>query len=92
MFIVSFTGIVNASNHSKCVSLSNKKCEIQPTLINLHPNEYSQELHYYSFAVKLDRCVGNCTTSNDLSNKVCVPNKAENLNIHVFNMITGINK
>ena len=24
MFIVSLTGIVNASNHSKCVSLSNK--------------------------------------------------------------------
>ena len=28
----------------------------QPTLINLHPNEYSQELHYYPFAVKSDRC------------------------------------
>ena len=92
MFIVSLTGIVNASNHSKCVSLSNKKCEIQPTLINLHPNEYSQELHYFSFAVKLDRCVGSCTTPNDLSNKVCVPNKAEDLNIHILNMLTVINK
>ena len=30
---------------------------IEPTLINLHPNEYSQEFHYYPFAVKLDRCV-----------------------------------
>ena len=39
----------------KCVSLSNQKCMIQPTLINLHPNEYSQEFHYYPFAVKLDR-------------------------------------
>ena len=29
------------------------KCLTQPTPINLHPNEYSQELHYYSFAVKL---------------------------------------
>ena len=44
----------------------------QPTLINSHPNEYSQELHYYPFVVKLDRCVGNCNTLNDLSNKVCV--------------------
>ena len=48
---------------------------IQPTLINLHPNEYSQEFHYYPLAVKLDRCVGYCNTLNDLSNKVCVPNK-----------------
>ena len=27
---------------------------IQPTLINLHPNEYTQGLHYYPFAVNLD--------------------------------------
>ena len=48
------TGILNASNHTKCVSLSNQKCMIQPTLINLHPDEYSQEFHNYRFAVKLD--------------------------------------
>ena len=42
--------------------------------------------------VKLDRCVGSCNTLNDLSNKVCVPNKTEDLNLSVFNMITGINE
>ena len=62
---------------------------IQPSLINLHSNEYNQELHYYSFAVKLDKCVEKCNTLNDLSNKVCVINKTEVLNIHVFNMIAG---
>ena len=40
------TSIVSTSNHTKCVSLTNQKCMIQPTLINLYPNEYSQELHY----------------------------------------------
>ena len=64
----------------------------EPTLINLHPNEYSQEFHYYSFAVKLDRCVGSCNTLNDLPNKVRVPNKIEDLNLSVFNMITAINE
>ena len=44
MFIVLLTKIVNASNHTKFVSLSNQKCGIQSTLTNLHPNEYSQEL------------------------------------------------
>ena len=63
------TGIVSASNHTKYVSLSNQKCMTQPTLIDLHPNECSQEFHYYTFAVKLDRCVGSCNTLNDLSNK-----------------------
>ena len=64
----------------------------QPTLINLHANEYSQEFHYYPFVVKLDRCVGSCNTINDLSNKVCILNKAEDLNLSVFNMVTGINE
>ena len=44
------------------------------------------------FPVKLDRCVRSCNTFNDLSNKVCVPNKTEDLNLIVFSMITGINE
>ena len=35
-------------------------------------------LHYYNI--------------HDLSNKVCIPNKTEDLNLRVFNMITGINE
>ena len=86
------SGLVNGYNHTKCVSLINQKCQIQPTLTNLHPNEYSQEFHCYPFVVKLDRCVGSCNTLSDLSNKVCIPNKTEDLNLSVFNMITGINE
>ena len=71
----------------------------QRALVNLCPNEYSQELvkvkntvKYYPFAVKLDRCVRSCNTLNDLSNKVCVPNKTESLNLSVFDMTTRINE
>ena len=60
MFIGLSTSIVSASNHTKCVPLSNQKCMTQPTLSSLHPNEYSQELRYYPFAVNLDRCAGSC--------------------------------
>ena len=91
MFIILLTSIVNASNYTKYVSLDNRECEIQPTLINLHPYEYSQELHYYPFAVKVGKCVGSCNTLNDLSNKIGVP-KIEDLNIHVFNTIAGNNE
>ena len=81
MFIELLTGLVNASNHTKCVSLRNQKCMTQPTLINLHPDEYSQELQYYPFVVKLDKCVERCNTLNNLSNKVYAPNKTEDLSI-----------
>ena len=79
-----------ASNHTKCVSLRNQKCMIQPARINLHPNEYSQEFHYDPYSVKLDRWVESCNTLNDLSNEVYVPNKTEDLRLSVFNMITWL--
>ena len=66
IFMELLSNIVNTSNHTKCVSLSNRKCKIQPTLVNLHPNECSQEFHYYPFAVKLDRCNGSCNNLNGL--------------------------
>ena len=69
MCIGLLTGLVNGSNYVKCVSLTNQKCTTQAALINLHPNEYNQELHYYRSAVKLDICVGSCDTLNDLFNK-----------------------
>ena len=68
MFFRLLTGIVCTSNNTKFVSLSNQRCMTKPTLINLHLNEYSQELHYYPFVVNLDRSVGIFNTLNDLSN------------------------
>ena len=53
--------------------------------------EYSQELHYYPYALNLDRCVGSGNALNDLSNKLSVPNKTKDLNLSVFKMIKGIN-
>ena len=86
MLIGLLTGLVNGSNHTKCISLSNQKCMIQPTIQSII------SVFQYPFAVKLDKCVGSCNTLNDLSNKVCIPNKTEDLNINMFNMITRINE
>ena len=41
IFFALLTSIVNASNHTKCVSLSNQKCMTQSTFFNLCPNEYT---------------------------------------------------
>ena len=47
-----------------------QQCLNQPTLISLHPNEYTQGLCYYLFAVNLNRCVKTLDTLNELSTKV----------------------
>ena len=41
IFIRLLIDLVNGSNHTKCVLLSNQKCMIQLTLINLHRNGHS---------------------------------------------------
>ena len=51
IFIGVLSGIESASNHTQFELLSNQILVIQPTLINLYPNKYSQECHYYPFAV-----------------------------------------
>ena len=71
------TSIVCACNHTKSVSLNNQKCMTQTNLISLHPNEYTQGLRSYPFAVNLDRFAGIRNTFCDISYKVCVPNKIE---------------
>ena len=92
MFIGLLTALVNESNHTKCISLSNHKCKIHLSFINLYLNEYSQEFHYNPFAVKLYRCLGSNNTLNDSSHKLCVPNLTGDLNLSMFNMITRINE
>ena len=49
-------------------------------------------MHYNQFVVNLDMYVGSCNTINNLSNKVDVSNKTEDLNLRTSNMITWINE
>ena len=51
IFIGLLTVLVNGSNHTKCVLLSNQECMVQLTFINLHPDECSLKFHYYPFVV-----------------------------------------
>ena len=39
MFVRLLTNVVNASNHTKSVSLTNQQCMTQPTLVKLDHNE-----------------------------------------------------
>ena len=55
-------------------------------LIDLNPDE----LLYYPYMVSLDRCNGTCNTLHDLSDKSCVPDKSQDVNVKVFNLTTRI--
>ena len=42
--------------------------------------------------VDWDTCNGSCNDIYDLSDRICAPNKAEDVSLVVFNMIKKINK
>ena len=42
--------------------------------------------------VSLDRCEGTCNTLDYPSDRLCVPKKAEDVNLNVFKMITRMNE
>ena len=65
-----------------------KKTGLRPTLVDLSIDE----LHYYPFIISMNRCDGSCNTVEDPSGRICVPNKMEDLNLKVLNMINGINQ
>ena len=86
------TDIINAPSHIKYIYLSNHNARLNVLLL-IYVRRYTKRLRHYLFAVNLDRCTESCNTLNDLSNnRVCVQKKAEDLNLNVFNMITGINE
>ena len=64
---------------TKCMFLNNEQIDLK---------NYKRDC----ITVSLNKCDGNCNTFNDLSDRVCVPNKTDDVDLNVFNMITSINE
>ena len=87
-FIGSLPRVTKVSYRAKRISVNNKPCLTRPTLFDLN----SDELHYFPCIVSLDRCDGSCNTFDDLSSRIFVPNKTEDVNPNVVNRIIRINE
>ena len=64
----------------------------RPTLINVNADKYNQGLRYCPFIVNIDKRNGSCNTLDDIPDKICVPNKTEDIDLNIFNITTTINK
>ena len=75
MFIgwLSFSG----SLVTKCMPLNNKQHKSMNFLFNLNPVKHK----YSSSIITLDKCNGSCSTLTEISDRICVPNKIQNLSI-----------
>ena len=78
----SITGALN------CVSMNNQECKVRPKIVDASSNNPI----FYSFSVKMNRCSGNCNSSNDPYATICVPDAVKNLNVKVLNLMSRTNK
>ena len=59
MTFFNFSGL--SVNSLECVSMNNQECKIRPKIINVNTNE----LLFYLYSIKINKCKGNCKTIND---------------------------
>ena len=72
----------------KSASMNNQPCMVRSMLLNWNPDKH----HYHLFINSMDRCNGSCNTAEDPFGRICVPNKTEDENLKVFNIIKGISE
>ena len=75
-------------NELKWVSMNNQECKITPQIIIINSNELS----FYLYSVKINRCGGSCNNNNDPYSKLCVPDVVINMNVKLFNLMSRTNE
>ena len=84
-FLSSFVGTTPLS----CISMNNQACKVRPEIINVNSNEPV----FYPFSIKTSKCSGSCNNIKMIHNaKICAPDVVKDLNIKVFNLMSGTNE
>ena len=68
--------------------MKNQECKVWPEIININSNEPL----FYPYCFRISKCSGSCNNINDPYAKLCVPDISKNMNIKVFNLISGTNE
>ena len=77
-----------STNQLSCISMNNQECKVRPEIINVN----SDEPVFYPFSIKTSKCSGSCNNINNPLAKLCVPDVVKNLNVKVFNLVSGTNE
>ena len=83
-----FFGSLSSVNPLECISMKNQECKVRPEIVNINSNN----LIFYPFSIKTNKCSGNCNNINDTYARICVPDTVKNLNVKVFNLMSLTNE
>ena len=68
--------------------MNNQECKIRIKIIGINNNEPL----FYSYSIKINKCIGSCNNINDSYAKLCVANVVKNINVKVFNLMSRANE
>ena len=92
---VFFTVLTNLSNVDllvvtllRRISMINQECKVRQKTVNVNSNEPV----FYPFSIKTSKCSGSCNNINYPYAKMSVPDVVKNLNLKVFNLMSGTNE
>ena len=79
---------LSSVNPLECISMKNQECKVRPEIVNINNNN----LIFYPFSIKTNKCSDSCNNINDQYAKICIPDIVRNLNVKVFNLLSGNNE
>ena len=85
---LAFLFTLTSVNLLSCISMNNQECKVRPQIVNVN----SDEPVFYPFSIKTSKCSGSCNNINNPCAKLCVPDVVKNLNVKVFNLVSGTNE
>ena len=80
--VMSFSSL-SCVNSLECVSMKNQECKVSTEIVDVSSNN----LIFYPFSIKTNKCSCNCNNITDRYARICVPDVVKNLIIKVFNLM-----
>ena len=71
-----------------CISMNNQEHKKTPQIVNVNRDDPV----FFPYSIKTSKCSGSCNNTNNPYAKLCVPDVLKNLNVKVFNLVSGTNE
>ena len=88
VFFLGLTILSNFTNALDWVSMKNCECKVRSEIISINSNN----LMFYPFSIRINKCSGKCNIIDDPNAKICVPDVIKILNLQVFNLLSRTNE
>ena len=83
-----FLSTLTSINLLSCISMNNQECKVRPQIVNVNGDDPV----FFPFSIKTSKCSGSCNNINNPLAKLYVLDVIKNLNVKVFNLVSGTNE